>query len=74
MKTVECSDMCFVLTYTGRVTAHDVAAFARDASVIRLEALGPRDFESRRVGPASHEVWFVDFFAPVCTLLIYKFV
>lgn len=52
--------------YYGRVTAHDVAAFARDASVIRLEALGPRDFESQRVGPASSEVWFIDFFAPWC--------
>ncbi|KAL4217269.1 DnaJ subfamily C member 10 [Mactra antiquata] len=50
----------------GRATAHDVAAFARDAVVIKLEALGPRDFESHRVGPASSEAWFIDFFAPWC--------
>ncbi|KAH3752172.1 dnaJ homolog subfamily C member 10-like [Dreissena polymorpha] len=52
--------------YYGRATAHDVAAFARDASVIRLEALGPGDFESRRVGPSSQQAWFIDFFAPWC--------
>lgn len=52
--------------YYGRVTAHDVAAFARDASVIRLEALGPEDFDSQRVGPSSSALWFIDFFAPWC--------
>ncbi|XP_052812519.1 dnaJ homolog subfamily C member 10-like [Mya arenaria] len=52
--------------YYGRVTAHDVAAFARDASLIRLEALGPRDFETQRVGPFSSQTWFIDFFAPWC--------
>ena len=54
----------------GRVTAHDVAAFARDSVGIRLEALGPRDFESSRVGPSSHDAWFIDFFAPVSTMTI----
>ena len=56
-----------IMSVTGRVTAHDVAAFARDSAGIKLEALGPRDFESRRVGPSSHDVWFIDFFAPVGT-------
>lgn len=52
--------------YYGRITAHDVAAFSRDAAGIKLEALSPRDFESRRVGPSSHDAWFIDFFAPWC--------
>jgi hypothetical protein len=61
---------CYFFFFTGRVTAHDVAAFARDASVIRLEALSPKDFDSQRVGPASSQVWFIDFFAPVSQLYI----
>lgn len=48
---------------TGRLTAHDIAAFAKDSVVTPIEALGPRDFPDRVV--TSDEHWFVDFFAPV---------
>ena len=58
-------NVMILLSTIGRVTAHDVAAFARDSSGIKLEALSPRDFDSRRVGPSSRDVWFIDFFAPV---------
>ena len=54
------------MSVSGRVTAHDVAAFARDSAQIKLEALNSKDFfEDRRVGPSNNDVWFVDFFAPV---------
>ncbi|KAL3855342.1 hypothetical protein ACJMK2_014558 [Sinanodonta woodiana] len=52
--------------YYGRLTAHDVAAFARDSSSIKLEALGPKDFYGNRAGPSSSQTWFIDFFAPWC--------
>ncbi|XP_067687759.1 dnaJ homolog subfamily C member 10-like [Haliotis asinina] len=50
--------------YYGRLTAHDLAAFARDSAVTKLEALGPQDFPQRVV--LSQDPWFVDFFAPWC--------
>ena len=50
---------------TGRATAHDVSAFARDSAGTKLVSLGPDDFNPSKVGPGSREPWFVDFFAPV---------
>ncbi|XP_060064425.1 dnaJ homolog subfamily C member 10-like [Ylistrum balloti] len=52
--------------YYGRMTAHDVAAFARDSAVVKVESLGKEDFHHHRVGPDSSDTWFVDFFAPWC--------
>ncbi|KAL5006177.1 hypothetical protein ScPMuIL_017335 [Solemya velum] len=52
--------------FYGRTTAHDIAAFARDSADTRLEALGPDDFKTHRVGPQSTDPWFIDFFAPWC--------
>ncbi|KAJ8320691.1 hypothetical protein KUTeg_002278 [Tegillarca granosa] len=52
--------------YYGRMTAHDVAAFARDSAGIKVESLDPSDFDNQRVGPNSKEPWFIDFFAPWC--------
>lgn len=48
----------------GRMTAHDIAAFARDSAVTPLEALGPDDFPERVMH--SNDPWFVDYFAPWC--------
>lgn len=50
--------------YYGRLTAHDVAAFAKDSITAPLMALGPKDFPDRVVD--SKDPWFVDFFAPWC--------
>lgn len=50
--------------YYGRLTAHDVAAFAKDSVTAPLRALGPKDFPDRVVD--SKDPWFVDFFAPWC--------
>ena len=50
----------------GRPTAHDVSAFTKDSINTRLESLTPDDFASHRVGPSSQDMWFIDFFAPVC--------
>ncbi|OWF49324.1 DnaJ-like subfamily C member 10 [Mizuhopecten yessoensis] len=52
--------------YYGRMTAHDVAAFARDSAVVKVESLRKEDFRDHRVGPDSSDTWFVDFFAPWC--------
>ncbi|KAK3083050.1 hypothetical protein FSP39_012593 [Pinctada imbricata] len=52
--------------YYGRTTAHDVSAFAKDSTGVKLTSLGPDDFNHRKVGPNSPEPWFVDFFAPWC--------
>jgi hypothetical protein len=54
-----------LLFISGRVTVHDVSAFTKDSINTRLESLTPIDFESRRVGPYSTDMWFIDFFAPV---------
>lgn len=51
------------------MTAHDVAAFARDSLQSKLVSLTPADFTDHRVGPGSADTWFVDFFAPVSSLL-----
>ncbi|PVD39550.1 hypothetical protein C0Q70_02185 [Pomacea canaliculata] len=48
--------------YYGRVTAHDVAAFAQDSTVTPMTTLDPSDFPNRVV--LSRDPWFVDFFAP----------
>lgn len=48
----------------GRMMAHDVAAFAREASTTPVEVLGPKDFPARVVDKGNP--WFVDFFAPWC--------
>ena len=50
----------------GRVSAHDVAAFAKDCSVTPVEVLSPTDFPDRV--QHSQDMWFVDFFAPVSTV------
>ena len=47
---------------TGRLTAHDVAAFARDSSQTPLIVLGPQHFP-RIVD--SGDPWIIDFYAPV---------
>lgn len=51
------------ISLAGRLTAHDVAAFAKDSVTAPLRALGPKDFPDRVVD--SKDPWFVDFFAPV---------
>ncbi|ESP03215.1 hypothetical protein LOTGIDRAFT_171701 [Lottia gigantea] len=51
-------------TFYGRVTAHDITAFAEDSATSPLENLGPGDFPNRVV--LSQDNWFVDFFAPWC--------
>ncbi|XP_050418751.1 dnaJ homolog subfamily C member 10 [Patella vulgata] len=51
-------------TLYGRMTAHDIAAFARDSASTPMENLGPSDFPQRVVD--SRDPWFVDFFAPWC--------
>ncbi len=51
------------ISYTGRLTAHDIAAFARDSSENSVTVLGPNDFPARVV--ESEERWIVDFYAPV---------
>lgn len=50
--------------FYGRMTAHDVAAFAQDSVVTPLTSLDPSDFPNRVV--LSRDPWFVDFFAPWC--------
>ncbi|XP_076450182.1 dnaJ homolog subfamily C member 10-like [Babylonia areolata] len=50
--------------FYGRMTAHDVAAFAQDSVVTPLTSLDPSDFPDRVV--LSRDPWFVDFFAPWC--------
>ncbi|XP_074649044.1 dnaJ homolog subfamily C member 10-like isoform X2 [Tubulanus polymorphus] len=48
----------------GRMTAHDIAAFARDSANTPVVVLGPVDFPRRVIH--SEETWVVDFFAPWC--------
>lgn len=50
--------------FYGRMTAHDVAAFAQDSMVTPLTSLYPTDFPDRVI--FSRDPWFVDFFAPWC--------
>ena len=47
----------------GRVSAHDVAAFARECSHTPVKVLTPADFP--HTVQLSQQLWFVDFFAPV---------
>jgi hypothetical protein len=49
------------------MTAHDIAAFAQDSVLTPLTTLYPSDFPDRVVN--SRDPWFVDFFAPVSSLL-----
>ena len=56
----------FYCVILGRVSAHDVAAFAKDCSVTPVEVLSPTDFPDRV--QHSQDMWFVDFFAPVSTV------
>ncbi len=49
--------------FAGRLTANDIAAFARDSSQTPVIVLGPEDFPDRVVH--SQQPWFVDFYAPV---------
>ncbi|XP_013395942.1 dnaJ homolog subfamily C member 10 [Lingula anatina] len=48
----------------GRLSAHDVAAFAKDSASTPVRMLGPTDFPSPVI--SSREPWIVDFFAPWC--------
>ncbi|XP_033101865.1 dnaJ homolog subfamily C member 10-like [Anneissia japonica] len=48
----------------GRMTAHDVAAFARESADSKLHMLGPEHFPDKVIN--SGEPWFVDFFSPQC--------
>jgi len=50
---------CYI---TGRQTAHDIAAFARESSQNAVRVLGPSDFPG--VTNSRHP-WFIDFYAPV---------
>jgi hypothetical protein len=65
---------CNYLLYAGRATSHDVSAFARDSAGTKLVSLGPDDFNPNKVGPSSREPWFVDFFAPVSTYLVFSLI
>jgi DnaJ family protein C protein 10 len=56
----------------GRHTAHDVAAFARDAATTPVEVLGPKDFPVRVVDKGNP--WFVDFYAPVSGISIHNII
>lgn len=58
----------FWLGSLGRVTAHDVAAFAQDSTVTPMTTLDPSDFPNRVV--LSRDPWFVDFFAPVSVHIV----
>ena len=55
---------------TGRMTAHDIAAFAQDSVITPLTSLDPSDFPDRVV--LSRDPWFVDFFAPVGSRLLWS--
>jgi len=56
-----------MLWVAGRDSAHDVAAFARDSISTNVQALEPSNFPDRVL--YKTRVWFVDFFAPVSTLI-----
>jgi len=53
------------MSYTGRQTAHDIAAFAKESSQNAVRVLGPRDFPTVT---SSQQPWFIDFYAPVSLL------
>ena len=58
--------------FAGRLTAHDIAAFAKDSAQTSVVVLGPGDFPDRVVNGA--EPWFVDFYAPVSSTYIFFFI
>eukprot|EP00794_Sanderia_malayensis_P017549 gene17549-19299_t len=47
----------------GRLTAHDIAVFARESSASNVRALTPEDFPDVTTGDKN---FFIDFFAPWC--------
>ena len=48
---------------SGRHTAHDIVAFAKESDKTPARVLGPKDFPHPVT--QSGKPWFVDFFAPV---------
>ncbi|KAI8496605.1 DnaJ sub C member 10 [Branchiostoma belcheri] len=48
----------------GRMTAHDIVNFAKEAAASMVEVLSPDDFPGRVID--NKDPWFVDFFAPWC--------
>ena len=46
----------------GRAIVHDVIAFAQDSVRMPSKTLSPADF------PLDSDMWFIDFFAPVCLI------
>lgn len=48
--------------------AEDIASFAKESTLSHVRSLTPADFPDRVIN--SREPWFVDFFAPVCQMIV----
>jgi hypothetical protein len=58
--------------FSGRLTAHDIAGFARMAIQNNVRAMGPEEMAT--VTRDKSASWFIDFFTPVCFLVFFKFI